>query len=301
VLVIDDDSRIQPYDPLRHEVIDRGQLRRLHPLLEAYAHRMAAGLSAGLRRPVRVVAGEFEQAPWDDFRLGMEDPTFLATVVVAALDERLLLHVPVQTALSLVEVQLGGDGRTETERTALTDFEFSMASLIAANVLNALRATLDIVLEVNVTALQRYRSPHYAKMGRPGDACFRVEMSVTIGDGSSRSVWLYFPLATISSLLSTVEQEQDHSDPEAVLPHVDRGIQEVPLDLQVAYPPVRMSAAQVLSLRPEGPDSIILLGVAPEEEVELDILAGSTRIGRGVLVTNGKHAGCMVSRWERRD
>lgn len=303
VRAIDDESRIQPYDPLRqHEVIDRGQLRRLHPLLEAYAHRMAASLSTALRRPARVVTGEFEQAPWDDFKTAMEDPTFIATAVVVELDERLLLQVPISTALSLVEVQLGGDGKTELERVALTDLEFSMVSSTATNVLAALRLTLDNVLDVNVTAVQRYRSAHYVRMGRPGEAAFRVEMTVTIGDGGSRSIWLYLPLGTIHTLLSSVEQEEDdHADAEAVLPFVERGVQEVPLELQVAYPPVHLSASQVLSLRPDDPESIILLGVKTDEVVELDIIAGRTRIGKGVLVTNGKHAGCLVRSWERRE
>ena len=303
VLVIDDETQVRPYDPLRHEVVDRGQLRRLHPLLEACAHRMGANLSAALRRPVHVAAGELEQGAWEDFMAGMEDPTFIATALVVQLDERLLLHFPVATALSLVEVQLGGDGKTEMERVALTEIEFAMVSSIASNVFSALRASFDTLLDLNLTALQRHRSPHFVKMGRPGDTAFRAEVSVTIGDGASRSIWLYLPLATMRSLLSTLEQEEDdHVDPDAVLPHVERSIEEVPVELYVAYPPVRMSAAQILSLAPGDPESIILLGVGTTEQVELDILAaGRTRIGRGVLVTNGKHAGCMVQRWERRD
>ena len=303
VLVIDDEAQVHLYDPLRHEVVDRGQLRRLHPLLEACAHRIGANLSAGLRRPVHVAAGELEQGAWDDFMAGMEDPTFIATALVVEVDERLLLHFPIATALSLVEVQLGGDGKTELERVALTDLELSMVSSIASHVFSALRASLDTVLDINLTGLQRHRSPHFVKMARPGDTAFRAEVSVTIGDGASCSIWLYLSLATMRSLLSTLEQEDDdHLDPDAVLPNVDRSIEEVPLELFVAYPPVRMSAAQILSLRPGDPESIILLGVGTTEQVELDILAtGRTRIGRGVLVTNGKHAGCMVRRWERRD
>jgi len=303
VRAIDDESRVQPYDPLRqHEVIDRSQLRRLHPLLEACAHRMAGTLSTALRRPSRVVLGEFEQGPWDEFKAAMEDPTFVATAVVTELDERLLLHVPITTALSLVEVQLGGDGRTELSRAALTDLEFAMVSTTAANVLGALRASLDSVFEVNVTALQRYRSAHYVRMGRPGEAVFRVELTVTIGDGTTRPIWLYMPLGTVHTMLASVEQEEgDNTDVEAVLPYVERGVQEVPLELQVAYPPVHLSAAQVLALRPDDPESIVLLGVKTDEVVELDIIVGRTRIGKGVLVTNGKHAGCLVRSWERRE
>jgi flagellar motor switch protein FliM len=302
-LVIDDEAQVRPYDPLRHEVVDRGQLRRLHPLLEACAHRMGANLSAGLRRPVHVAAGELEQGAWDDFMAGMEDPTFIATALVATLDERLLLHIPIGTSLSLVEVQLGGDGKTEMERTALTEIEYVMVSSIASNVFGALRASLDTLLDINLTSLQRHRSPHFVKMGRPGDTAFRAEAIVTIGEGATRSIWLYLPLATMRSLLSTLEQEEeDHLDPDAVLPHVERSIEGVPLELCVAYPPVRMSAAQILSLAPGDPESIILLGVGTAEQVELDILAtGRTRIGRGVLVTSGKHAGCMVTSWRRRD
>ena len=300
-VVVDDESLVHPYDPLRHEVIDRVQLRHLHPLLEACAHRIAASLSTSLRRSVHVVAGEFEQAAWGDYRAGMEDPAFIVSVLAVDLDERLLFHFPVSTALSLVEVQLGGDGRTETGREALTELELSMMSSIASQLLAALRGAFDNVLDIRVTTLQLHRSPHYVKMGS-GEATFRAEMGVTIGDCGSRSVWIYLPLGIVRSLLSTLEQEEeDHLDPEAVLPNVERVIQDVQLELYVAYPQVHMSAAQVLSLRPGDPDSIILLGVGINQTVDLDILAGRTRIGQGVLVTNGKRAGCMVKRWERRE
>jgi flagellar motor switch protein FliM len=303
VLVVDDEAQVRPYDPLRHEVVDRAQLRRLHPLLEVCAHRMGANLSAALRRPVHVVAGELEQGAWDDFMTGMEDPTFIATALVPELDERLLLHLPIASALSLVEVLLGGEGTTEMDRTSLTEIEFAMVSSVASNVLSALRASLDTLLDINLTSLQRHRSAHFVKMGRPGETAFRAEASVTVGDGACLSIWLYLPLATMRSLLATLEQEEDdYVDPDAVSPSVERSIEDVPLELCVAYPPVHMSAAQILSLAPGDPGSIILLGVGTTEQVELDILAaGRTRIGRGVLVTNGKHAGCMVQRWERRD
>ena len=299
--VVDDESLVRPYDPLRHEVIDRVQLRHLHPLLEACANRMAASLSTSLRRPVHVAAGEFEQAAWGDYRGSMEDPAFIASVLAAGLDERLLLHIPVSTALCLVEVQLGGDGRTETGREALTEIEFSMVGSIASQLLAVLCGAFDASLDLRVTTLQLHRSPHFVKMAS-GEATFRSEADVTAGDGGLGSVWIYMPLGIIYSLLSTLEQEEeDRLDPDGGLPDVERVIEDVPLELCVAYPQVHMSAAQVLSLRPGDPDSIILLGVGTNQAVDLDILAGRTRIGRGVLVTNGKRAGCMVKGWERKE
>lgn len=293
-------GRVRSFDPLHRELIDRARLRRLQPLLEAGAHRIAGNLSASMRRPVHVVVGDVEQESWEEFRSGMEEPTFIAAASVLGLNERIVLHVPGATALSLIEVEFGGDGETSTDRTALTDLEFSMAAHLATSVFSALQSALETVLDVNVTAVMRHRSAHYVKMGRPGETCIRVEMSVTIGEGRARALSFYFPETAVRSMIATIErlgsQEVDEAD--VTSQNVERRLLSVPVEVCVAYPPVRISATDLLSIEV---GEVIPLDRTRDDDGHLDIVVGRARIGRGVIVKqDGRRCTCSVTNWERR-
>lgn len=295
-----DEGRVRSYDPLDRELIDRARLRRLQPLLDAGAHRIAGNLATSMRQPVHVTVGEVEQNSWEEFRSNMEEPTFVASASVVGLSERIVLHLPGATALSLIEVELGGDGETDTDRTGLTDVELSMAALLASAMFSALQSALETVLEVTLTTVLRHRSAHYVKMGRPGETCVRVDMSVTVGEGRARTISFYFPATAVRTMITTIErmESQDVDDADVTSQHVEQRLLSVPVEVSLAYPTVRISAADLISLEV---GEVVPLDRARDDNGHLDIVVGRARIGRGVIVKqDGRRCTCSVTNWERR-
>lgn len=149
-LIAAGDQRVKTYDFRSQEAVDRTRIRKLHPVFEAAAHRMAGALSANLRQPVHMTVEGYEQSPWEDYSQSMEDPTFLAGAAVIGLDGRLIVHVPAELVLAFVEVQLGGRGEEQPSRLGLTDLEFSLMSSLVDDMLASIPSAFDAFIEIGI-------------------------------------------------------------------------------------------------------------------------------------------------------
>jgi flagellar motor switch protein FliM len=297
VLIPVGDSRVQDYDFRNQEIIDRSRIRRFQPVIEVTAQRMAGVLSANLRKPVHVTMGGFEQKSWDEFRAEMEDPTFIVGASLIGLDGRVALHVPVELVLALVEVQLGGTDGEQPDRLVLTDLELELIGSMAEDMLSGLQSAVDAFFELGVAALQRHQSSIYVKMGRPGEMCLQVQMSVAIAEGRTRTMSLYFPLTVLHPILDAFErlQREEGVESEPRWASAEKRLLSVPVEIQVSYPPIGLTTTEVLGLRIG--DVIPLYVDKDDREARLDIVAGGYCIGKGFLATEGKRLACTVTSW----
>lgn len=291
------DDRVRTYDFRNQEAVDRTRIRKLQPVFEAAAHRMAGALSANLRQPVHMTIEGFEQAPWEDYAAAIEDPTFLAGAAVIGLDGRLILHVPADLVLALVEVQLGGGGDGQPDRRALTDLEFSLMGTLVDEMLAALPPAFDAFIEIGIGVVQKLRSTIYLKVGRPGEICLMIGLNVVIGDGQSRALRVCFPLTVLHPIIEAFERLQQAEEFESGfrLSSAEERLMSVTVDVEVAYPPVGLTTTEVLELRVG--DVIPLHLDKDDRHAHLDVVAGGHRIGKGVLVEQGKRLGCTVTSW----
>jgi flagellar motor switch protein FliM len=290
------DARVRSFDIRNQEVIDRGRIRRLVPVLEAAAQRMAGAVSANLRQAVHITVDGFDQKSWDEFRADMEDPTFIAAAAMS-LDGRVALHVPAELVLTLVDVQLGGKGKRQPERLVLTDLEFELMSTMAEDVFGAFQAAVNAFVEVNVGAVQPLRSSIYVKMGRPGEMCLQIQMSVSIADGDRRPMYVYCPLASLHPLLEAFERLQRGDDEMSARRWMDteKRLLSVPVEIHVAYAPIALTTTEVIGLRVG--DVVPLHVDKDDRDAQLDIVAGGYCIGKGFLVAKGKRLACTVTSW----
>lgn len=296
-LIADGDNRVRRFDFRSQEAIDRGRIRKLHPVFEAAAHRMAGALSANLRKPFHLTVEGYEQLPWEQYASSVEDPTFLASAAVIGLDGRVIVHVPTELVLALIEVQLGGKGGDQSERVVLTDLEFSLMSTLVDDMLAALPSAFDAFIEIGIGVVQKLRSTIYLKVGRPGEVCLMVQLNVVIGEGRTRALRLCFPLTVLHPILEAFErlQQSEGFDTRFRLANAQERLLSVPVDVQVAYPPIGLTTTEVLELRVG--DVIPLHLDKDDRHSHLDVVAGGHRIGKGVLVEKSKRLGCTITSW----
>ncbi|MGH9087958.1 MAG: flagellar motor switch protein FliM [Acidimicrobiales bacterium] len=291
------DTRVRTYDFRNQEAVDRARIRKLQPVFEAAAHRMAGALSANLRQPVHFTVEGFEQTPWEDYAATMEDPTFLAGAAVIGLDGRLIVHASTELVLALVDVQLGGRGDVQPDRLVLSDLEFSLMSSLVDDMLAAMPSAFDAFIEIGIGVVQKLRSTIYLKVGRPGEMCLMIGLNVVIGDRRSRSLRMCFPLTVLHPILEAFERLQQAEEFEGGYRQstAEDRLLTVPVDVEVAYPPVGLTTTEVLELRIG--DVIPLHLDKDDRHAHLDVVASGHRIGKGVLVEQGKRLACTITSW----
>jgi flagellar motor switch protein FliM len=293
-VILAGDPRVRRYDLNHQEAVDRARLRRLHPVFDAVAHRMAGSLTGNLRRPVRVTVVGFEQAPWEEHAAAMEDPTFLASASVIGPDGRFVLHLPVELVLALVDVQLGGEGGAQPERLTLTDIEHALAGSLVEDLFAVLPTAFDAFVDLGIGVVQTLRSSIYLKFGRPGEMCLLVELRLDIDDAPERTLHLCIPLTVLHPILEAFERLQHAEGRE--LPSgsttAQQRLLEVPVDLAVAYPSIGLTPTELLGLRV---GDVIPLHQDKEETPSHDVVVGGVLFGRGVLVEQGKRLACTIT------
>jgi|GEM_PF-2965554 len=244
------DPRVRRYDLNHQEAVDRARLRRLQPVFESVAHRMAGSLGGNLRRPVHVAVVGFEQTPWEGYAGAMEDPTFLASASVIGPDGRLVVHLPVDLMLALIDVQLGGEGGVQPERLTLTDIESALAEPLMEDLFGVLPSAFDAFIDLGIGVVQTLRSSIYLKVGRPGEMCLLVEMRIVVGDGRERTFHLCIPSTVLHPVLEAFERLQ-HAEARELshgLTTARERLMEVPVDLEVAYPSIGLTPTELLGL-----------------------------------------------------
>lgn len=288
VLLERDDARVRRYEFERQEALDRSRVRHLQPVFEAMAHRMGSHLGASVRQPAHVTLAGIDQVTWEEHAGALPDPTFLAAATLLPLEGRFVLHLPVPLSLQLVDVYLGGDGKSSPDRSKLTDIETRLVSDLADEMFASVPLAFNPFIELGLGAIQKASSPMFIQAGRPGEVCLRVELQVAVNDEQPHCVHLTISLSAAVPILESIErlQRADTSESAAPSAKIRERLLAVPVDLTVGYPPIGLSPTELLGLRPG--DVIPLHHAEAEGESALDVMVGGVLFGRGALVEKGK-------------
>jgi flagellar motor switch protein FliM len=297
-----DSSRIRLFDLHRQETVERARLRRLQPILETVAHRVGSSLTSAIRQPAHVQFVSFEQRTWEEHSAALPDPTFVSSAVLLPLEGRVVMHLPVNLVLELLDYYLGGDGFSQPDRRQLTEIERAIVGTITEIIWNELPPPFATLVALNVALVQNSTSALLVQVGRPGVMCLVVEMSIAIGDHEPETILLSLPPTV---LLPVLEQIEHHQNAEGLEGRSDRKearrrILAVPVDLKVCYPTIGLTPDELLSLRV---GDVIHLDQEPTDgPSELQLMVQDTHLGTGVLVENGNKLACtVVTKKETRD
>jgi flagellar motor switch protein FliM len=282
------------YDFGRAEVLDRARVRRLQPVFETMAHRIGGSLTSNLRQAVQLEVAGLEQMAWETYAGTLPDPTFLASAVVLPLEGRLVLHLGVDLVLQLIDVYLGGDGVEVLDRPGLTEIESHLIGPIVDELFLAVPAAFAAFLESGIGAVQKLSSPIYVQASRPEETCLIVELSIVVADNPARSFHLSIPMSALLPVVEAFERLQRIGGPDEP-GGSDAGrarLHDVPVEVQVAYPPVPLTTTELLGLRV---GDVIPLGFEAGSDTPFEVLAEGIPFARGLLVEKGRRLACTVT------
>ncbi len=245
--------RIRPYDFQQQEALDRSRLRRLTPVLEVLAHRIAGALTSLLRQSVRVEVGELDQQRWEVYTAALPEPTFLCSATVTPFGGRIVLHLPLAFATTLVEIRMGGTGRGEQPQRALTEIEQRLVSEVAQQALGEIPPAFAPVLSMGIGALASVSSSMFLQAVKPSEMCLLISLRVEIGDVGGFDVSLCLPITVLLPILDALERlDKVDTAPEGEASHgnVRQRLLDTTVDVAVCFPDITLSPADLLSLAP---------------------------------------------------
>src|SRR5699024_8674136 len=101
----------------------KDQIRSIYRVHENYARLLTTFFSAQLRTYVNISVASVDQIPYEEFIRSIPNVTILNVYSVEPLEGRIILEVNPNIAYSMMDRQLGGQGRGDHKVDNLTEIE----------------------------------------------------------------------------------------------------------------------------------------------------------------------------------
>ena len=205
----DDDpaKKALPYDFRRPDRIAKDQLRAIHVLHENFARSLASSLSAYLRAYAVVNLVSVEQLSFIEFSQCLPSPSCIVSLGLKPYDGNALLEINPALIFPILEMLLGGSGKTSTKLTReVTEIEQSILEGFLRIILNDLRNSWQQVTNMQFAIEAFETEPQLLKILAPNEAVVAISMEVRLGD-SSGMMNLGIPSIIIKMLRQKFDQQ----------------------------------------------------------------------------------------------
>jgi len=142
-----DGQGLRPLD-LSHQETSTPHFRMLQSIHEAFARSLSHALSTFLQSEIQAKLAEIRFTTAGEFRRGVPNPSCLIALRLHPGSETMTLHVESATALTLLDLLLGGSGMPPSSPRELTEIEWSLLEDISRVILRSLGESWQIVKSV---------------------------------------------------------------------------------------------------------------------------------------------------------
>jgi flagellar motor switch protein FliM len=292
VTLTDSERQVVPYDFQRRDALERARLRLLQPILEVMTHRIAGALTSTLRTPVKVDIGDLEQQRWEEYVNVLPDPTFLTGATVVPTGGRIILHLPLSLAMTLVEIRLGGTGGSAIPERSLTEMEQRLVTEVAHGVLAELPPAFSPAMEITMGAISSVSSGSFLPGSTPSEMCLQINLHLELNESLTEEASICVPLVVLLPILDAIERldkvEMAEEGGTASTKLRDR-LHDTDVEVRVHWPEVLLSPDELLSLVP---GDVVPLHRARDLPIVLSV--GGAPYCDVVPTSRGKSIACMV-------
>jgi flagellar motor switch protein FliM len=292
------EPEVEAYNFSRAGQISADQLRAIATVNDLFARNLMNTVGAWLRAEFQVALVSGEQMAFGEFVDRIPEKTYVTSLRLEPLGAPGLLEIDLELAGPMVDLLLGGSGRSDPDRP-LTDIEDTIM----------VSAVQMMVRELNVawqpvgllfTFEKRESSAQVSRLMASGEktlcVCFEVKMPEARG-----SINLCLPsvvLNTILRKLIAVQSRRRQRTPEMAA-RLREQLGESTVGAVLQFPPVRLAARELAAL---APGQVLRLPLARHAAAELRV--GGLALSRARAVRMGEHRGARLearAETDRRD
>lgn len=286
-------ERARSFDFRRPNKLSRDHVRNLQIIHETFARQFTTVLSSTLRAVSEVSVLSIEQLAYDEYVRDTPNPSHMSILSVEPLPGVAVLQFPLSTAMTIVDLMLGGHGASAALERPLTEIEKGLLRTIIDRALAELAYAFESVAEIHPTVLGHESNPQFAQVAAPSDMTVVIMFDVTIGSESNVAS-LCFTYSALQPILDTIAAATSHSqagrhDLAVVRERVAGRLLDVPVELAVEFSPTSLTSAQILDLQV---GDVVPLG--HPTDVPLTGSVGGTATFRVRPAHAGKRLACQI-------
>lgn len=245
--------RTRSFDFRRPNKLNRDHLRNLEIIHETFSGQLSTLLSSSLRSVCTMSVSSIEELTYDEYVRDIPIPTHLSILSLEPLSGVGIYQLPIEAAMVMVDLLLGGQGSAPDLQRPLTDIESGLIRSITDRALSELSYAFESVVQITPAVVGIESNPQFAQLASPSDMVIVIHLTLQIGDVCETNLSLCYPYATLKPVLTDMDAaDQVGNDPDALAARerLAGRLHEVPVDLSIVFEPVTIRSRDILSLRP---------------------------------------------------
>jgi flagellar motor switch protein FliM len=198
--------KIANYDFHRADRISQDQMRSIHLLHEHFGRNFASSLSAYLRAFVDVNLASVEQVSYSAFIKSLPDPTLFTSIGMRPLDCNIALELNPSLAFPMIDMILGGPGRSMPESRNLTEIELNIIEGVIKLAMRDLCEVWHSIMELDFFLEGKGTKAQMFQIVSPAETVIAVSLELKIAD-TTGAINLCIPARILKMLRGKFDQQ----------------------------------------------------------------------------------------------
>ena len=266
------------------------QTRAVRGVHEELCELLSPMLTTRLRTPLRLSVSQLEMVTGEELSQCCAAPSLIVLLELSPLATPLALRFPMQLAVLLLDLLLGGPGTEDVVGAAPSAVEEQILRRLVDHCIPAIDRAWSHLLTVHSRVLAVTAETEILDLLPLGDPFLKLDLSVDV-DSRHHSLDIWLP----GSLLTSAIQASEPT-PSPVAPRPTRMVRTalsdvltaVPVRATVTFPPVQMTPARILSLVPGD-----MVSIGSVDQL-LTLSIGDTAVAQVRPARDGRRTACQV-------
>ncbi|HUZ21460.1 MAG TPA: FliM/FliN family flagellar motor switch protein [Acidimicrobiales bacterium] len=244
-------SVVRAHDFRRSEGIDRSFLRALHAIFDTFGRHATVDLSTLLRRQCQLVYGRIDEMMWREASEHLGDPPYLVTFTLAPFTGTAAMSLPLETAMRILELRLGGGARPAYRGHAEpTETDLGVIGPVIQGMLDELSRSLSRVRETTAVIVGQDSNLQFVQLATPNEMCLLVHFELILGEDEPVEAVLCLPFSLVRHVVEAMRAARPVGGEGDTADSVRGQVFQTPLEVHLEIPPIELMPPEVASLRP---------------------------------------------------
>ncbi|HEY1270830.1 MAG TPA: FliM/FliN family flagellar motor switch protein [Terriglobales bacterium] len=278
-------SGVEPWDVRRAGQIGRDQLQTITLLHESFARNLTHSLAAYLRVVFAANLVSAEHLTYREFLQRIPETTYLASSRLEPTGLNAALQLDLKVAFPIIDLLLGGEGRSLAESRELSEIEVHILDGVARIVCRELgMAWQALSLEFNFE--QRLETGEAQRLMLPEEKTLSLSFEITMPDVRG-GLNLAIPAAVSNALLRKISSEWNQRRPRMSgdsRQRLMRRLLECPFEVELGAGDLRVALRKLAGLAPGN-----ILGFARPATELASLLIDGTEMFQAAPARFGQH------------
>jgi len=269
--------------------ITKEQLRLLTGLHEAFARNLGHSLGAYLRVALEMAVVSVEQLTYAEFHQRMPEGTYYGALKVNDLEKPAGITIELPIAFPILDLVLGGRGRSDSQLRELTEIEEEIFGSVVATIVRELSSCWT-AMGLLFAFDGRLAQAEAAGINSPTERVLVISFELRMLE-TQAMLNLVFPSAVSVLMQRALQKSGRRRTSVAATEHIRNRLMQSEFQMELSVPPVGVRAKKLLELEP---GSVLTLPHKAQEPISLTV-AGS-RLFRAFPVARDENRAAYIQR-----